>query len=60
MEIIKEHLVEYHDIKSENDIDLYLRPEEVTRRIADPKQTKAQRKNKMQRFLHKLSRRKFK
>lgn len=60
MEIIKEHLVEYHDVKSENDIDLYLRPDEITKRIADPKQAKKQRKNKMQRFLHKLSRRKFK
>lgn len=60
MEIIKEHLVEYHDVKSENDIDLYLRPEEVVKRTIDPKQAKNQRKNKMQRFLHKLSRRKFK
>ena len=60
MEIIKEHFVEYHDIKSENDIDLYLRPEEVTKRIADLKQAKAQRKNKMQQFLHTLFRREFK
>lgn len=60
MEIIKEHLVEYHDVKSENDIDLYLKPDEVTKRIADPKQAKEQRKKKMQQFLHTLFRRKFK
>lgn len=60
MEIIREHLVEYHDVKSENDIDLYLRPDEITKRIADPKQAKKQRKNKMQQFLHRLSRGKFK
>ncbi|MDO7880562.1 hypothetical protein [Enterococcus innesii] len=60
MEIIKEHLVEYHDVKSENDIDLYLRPDAVAKRTIDPKQAKKQRKNKMQQFLHKLTRRKFK
>ena len=60
MEIIREHLVEYRDVKSENDIDLYLRPEGVTKRIGDPKQAKKQRKNKMQQFLHKLFGRKFK
>ncbi|MDB1690051.1 hypothetical protein [Enterococcus casseliflavus] len=60
MEIIKQHLVEYHDIESENDIDLYWRPEQVTKRYIDPKQAKRQRKNKMQQFLHTLFRRKFK
>lgn len=60
MKITREHLVEYHDIKSENDVDLYLRPKEVTKKAADQKQAKAQRKNKMQQFLHTLFRRKFK
>lgn len=60
MEIIREHLVEYHDIQSENDIDLYLRPEQVVKRCVDPKKAKKQRKNKMQQFLHNLSRRKYK
>lgn len=45
IEIIKQHLVEYHDIKSENDIDLYLRPDEFINRTIDPKQAKAQRQD---------------
>ncbi|MBO1097326.1 hypothetical protein FQS90_12440 [Enterococcus casseliflavus] len=60
VEIIREHLVEYHDIESENDIDLYLRPEQVVKRCVDPKQAKKQRKNKMQQFLYTLFRRKCK
>ncbi len=60
IEVTKQHLVEYHDIKSENDIDLYLRPEQVVKRCIDPKQAKKQRKNKMQQFLHNLYRRKYK
>ncbi|WP_430596344.1 hypothetical protein [Enterococcus sp. DIV2163] len=45
MEIIKGHFVEYHDIKSENDIDLCLRPDEFINRTIDLKQAKAQRQD---------------
>lgn len=45
IEVAKQHLVEYHDIKSENDIDLYLRPDEFINRTIDLKQAKAQRQD---------------
>ncbi|EPH93035.1 hypothetical protein D922_02238 [Enterococcus faecalis 06-MB-DW-09] len=60
MEVTKEHLVEYQEIKSENDVDLYLRPEQVANRCIDPNQAKVQRRSKMQQFLHNLFKRKYK